>query len=145
MRDIKETTKLLAEYLGWRYIGFKSGEKDLKLGWYRTQKRGLPKIIEASMLRKNHWIVLDDNTLGKYVCRSHNELRFYNSFDWLFEVVLDLMSDTELSVIVDAAPRVMHNNIWISEYDADLGIREQLFFALGDAVKYLKNGKKVNL
>lgn len=143
--NIKETSKLLAEYLGWRYIGFNSDKKDFKLGWYKTRKKK-GDLIEASLLRKYKWVILDETTLGQYVCRSHNELRFYNSFDWLFEVVLDLMSDDEFKVIVDSTPRVYdHADNLISEIRVDLGIREQLFYALGDAVKYLKDGKKISL
>jgi len=147
MKDIKEISKSLAEYLGWKYIGFNSGEKDLKLGWYKTQKKtGIPNIIEASLLRTHKFVVLDDDTLGKYVCRSHNELRFYNSYDWLFEVVENLMGDDEFKVVVDNAPRVYdYADNLISEIRIELGIREQLFYALGDAVKYLKDGKKVSL
>lgn len=147
MKDVKETSKLLAEYLGWQYVGFNSEEKDLKPGWYKTRKKiGNPNIIQTALLRKYKLVVLDDETLGEYVCRSDNELRFYNSFGWLFEVVLDLMSDEKFKVVVDNAPRVYdYADNLISEIRVDLGIREQLFYALGDAVKYLKDGKKVSL
>lgn len=165
MKDIKETSKLLAEYLGWVYIPSNDLKGLNKAGWYKVGS-GKPKIETATITtssninpektvekkeinitplryhRKNGWVFSEGNYY-KYVCRSHNELRFYNSFDWLFEVVLDL--NIEFSVVVDATPRVMHNNVWISEYRRDLGIREQLFYALGDAVKYIKDGKKVSL
>jgi len=169
MKDIKETSKSLAEYLGWKYIPSNDLRGLSKAGWYKVES-AKPKIekvtvttssninpekivenreINVTPLRyhiKNGW-VLNEDSYYKYVCRSHNELRFYNSYDWLFEVVEDLMSDDEFKVIVDNAPRVYdYADNLISEIRIELGIREQLFYALGDAVKYLKDdGKKVSL
>lgn len=76
---VKEKSKIIAEYLGWKYIPY-SKDSDLKPGWYE------PNIGKGS-------IRLKDNRLYRYFCRNHNQLRFYNSFDYLIPVIEKIESE----------------------------------------------------
>lgn len=73
MSEIIEKSKVIAGYLGWRYIPY-SPESDLKPGWY-----------EPSLSKGR--VKLDDGKFYRRFCRTHGELRFYNSFDALIPAI----------------------------------------------------------
>ena len=89
--NIAEQSKILAEYLGWKYIPSNDLQGFPKAGWWvplisnpltcHTSLKGATKI--------------GDNCY-KYVCRSHKDLRFYNSMDWLIKV-LEMLTKEDLS------------------------------------------------
>jgi hypothetical protein len=69
---------LLAEFMGYKYIPFIPGTNQLKPGWW---KEGV-----TLTAQKREGIF---KKLGKenYLCRRHNNLRYYNSWDWLIPVI----------------------------------------------------------
>lgn len=84
--NIAEQSKILAEYLGWKYIPKAMIYKVSKAGWYvlltyHSSPKGATKIGDSYY---------------KYVCRNHHELRFYNSMDWLIKI-LDKLTKEDLS------------------------------------------------
>ena len=83
--EITEASKILATYLGYTYIPFAAhqGAFTVKPGWYETR----PRSKFASHLVKSGWAPINDEILGRFICRNHNQLRFFNSYDTLFEVV----------------------------------------------------------
>ena len=84
--NIAEQSRLLAEYLGWKYIPSNDLQGFPKAGWYvlltyHSSPKGATKIGDSYY---------------KYVCRNHHELRFYNSMDWLIKI-LDKLTKEDLS------------------------------------------------
>lgn len=84
--NIIEQSKVLAEYLGWKYIPSNDLQGFPKAGWwvtltYHSSPKGATKIGDSYY---------------KYVCRNHHELRFYNSMDWLIKI-LDKLTKEDLS------------------------------------------------
>ena len=65
--EIIENSKIMAEYLGWKYQPF---EKDAPrpAGWYKPIQ-----------FKKGE--VITDDQFWEKVCRNHKQLRFYDSFD----------------------------------------------------------------
>ena len=98
--SINEGSKIIAEYLGWKYFPFNDLQGLPKAGWYKVLERTpdimkfkLPseKEVELDMNfikfnAKNGWITVNGNYY-KYICRHHADLRFYNSMDALLEVI----------------------------------------------------------
>ena len=86
MKGIAEQSKVLAEYLGWKYIPSNDLQGFPKAGWwipltYHSSPKGATKIGD------NYYT---------YICRNHHELRFYNSMDWLIKV-LEMLTKEDLS------------------------------------------------
>ena len=84
--NIADKSKVLAEYLGWKYIPSNDLQGFPKAGWwvtltYHSSPKGATKIGDGYY---------------KYVCRSHKDLRFYNSFDELIPV-LNKLTEEDLS------------------------------------------------
>ena len=84
--NIAEQSKILAEYLGWKYIPSNDLQGFPKAGWYvlltyHSSPKGATKIGDSYYT---------------YICRSHNDLRFYNSMDWLINV-LEKITKEDLS------------------------------------------------
>ena len=84
--NITEQSRLLAEYLGWKYVPSNDLQGFPKAGWwspltYPSSPKGATKIGDGYY---------------KYVCRSHKDLRFYNSFDELIPV-LNKLTEEDLS------------------------------------------------
>ena len=88
--NIAEQSKILAEYLGWKYIPSNDLQGFPKAGWwipltsnpltYHSSPKGATKIGDSYY---------------KYICRNHHELRFYNSMDWLIKV-LEMLTKEDL-------------------------------------------------
>ena len=84
--NIAEQSKILAEYLGWKYIPSNDLQGFTKAGWYvLLTYHSSPK--SATKIGDGYY---------KYVCRSHKDLRFYNSFDELIPV-LNKLTEEDLS------------------------------------------------
>ena len=84
--NIAEQSKILAEYLGWKYVPSNDLQVFPKAGWwspltYHSSPKGATKIGDSYY---------------KYICRNHHELRFYNSMDWLIKI-LDKLTKEDLS------------------------------------------------
>ena len=102
--NIIEQSKILGEYLGWKYIPHNSLEEFTKAGWWKpvlevkepvtvegvgTFRAVYPQKIVSGGIEKGKW-------WWKHVCRSHKDLRFYNSMDWLIKV-LEMLTKEDLS------------------------------------------------
>lgn len=98
MNEITEKSKVIAEYLGWRYIPFNDLQGFPKAGWWQVEEREKTSVTLDSgevvntigvgdvMNRKQGWQIID-NSYVKFVCRNHSQLRFYNSFDALIPAI----------------------------------------------------------
>jgi len=154
-------SKLLAEYLGWKYIGYSNSlPKDFFAGWYcqvfKPLDMELWKVLPKSGFKK-----LPDSSYGKYVCRNHAGLDFRCNYNRLFEVIEKLEKE-DLSEYFDddnfeGIEISRFTNDWSAfinlKYDPPLWLTEQnksevkeveqLFLAVLSAVKYindLRNG-----
>lgn len=89
--NISEQSKLLAEYLGWKYFPNNDLQGSPKAGWW------VPLVSNPLTC---HSLLKGATKIGdnyyKYVCRSHKDLRFYNSMDWLIKI-LDKLTKEDLS------------------------------------------------
>ena len=179
---IVKWSKILAAYLGWKYYGFNCPESianpKMRLGWYKIRDRKLNPLLYNNP--KSGYTIIDENTLGAYVTRNHAGLRFFNSFDSLFEVVEKLEKEDlknymytwpspqdngQLEYNFQGVRVDRFNGVWdvsvelqldpaidISNHEKykDLPEKEQLFFNLVEAVKWVnnlksaKNGKMVS-
>ena len=90
--NISEQSKLLAEYLGWKYFPNNDLQGSPKAGWYMPLSSHREQKINTKGL--DSFIV--DKIPYKYVCRNHNQLRFYNYFDELIPV-LNKLTEEDLS------------------------------------------------
>ena len=72
---IRDNNKRIAEFLGWKYFPKVDGERFA--GWRKD--------VEVRTLEM--YIKLHGQHNGYYLCRNHNDLRYYNSWDWLMEAV----------------------------------------------------------
>lgn len=117
--NITNGSKLIAEYLGWKYIPFNDLQGLKKAGWYefvprsstkeevtvtsstlvggeKTEEKVENKLINMDFFRyntKNGWISKEDG-FYRYVCRNHSDLRFYNSMDILLPVIKKIEKET---------------------------------------------------
>jgi len=162
---ITEASKELATYLGWVYIPSNDLQGYSKAGWWRP----LDVNKEAKLYGTVSQIVKDAATKAGsryYMGRKTSDLKFFNSFDWLFWVVDKLEKEQlgeyffkyqfgdeqeessfngiEVSVANHAA--VWLNTVFDPPYSVsaprlNLPKREQLFWALADGVKYVNKLK----
>lgn len=177
-QNIIEGSKTIAKYLGWVYIPHNNLQGFSKAGWFKTRKRvkkediTLPlnkdKIVVDGMFLqdsakiKSGWFVVNDMYV-KFVCRSHNELRFYNSMDALIPAIEKLENEDLSEFHYEWEDgRGMHNNFmsldfnrWHNEshYSIDLeldpaifigshkgeGILKDTFHATVEAINYINN------
>lgn len=111
-QDIIEGSKIIANYLGWVYIPFNDLQGLSKPGWYKREsskpniqkatissfpeKGNIENItIDVNLFKfnsKNGWIKTEDYYY-KYICRSHGDLRFYNSMDELIKIIDKIQKD----------------------------------------------------
>lgn len=75
--QIIEGNKLLAEFMDYGYIPFNNDQK-FKAGWWKKDTTEKVKLMEPHYTK-----------MGKsnYLCRNNNELRYYNEWNWIMEVV----------------------------------------------------------
>lgn len=83
---ITEKSKILAEYLCWVYVPNNDLGEFPKAGWYTPLTSCKPSKHSSSNVKVG-------DMYTKYVCRSHNQLRFYNSFDELIPVLNKLTEE----------------------------------------------------
>jgi len=156
--EITADSKLLALYLGWEYIGFSTSlPKNTKGGWYKnvfSPSEGQWHLVHP----KSRYSPITDGRYGEWVCRTNSELRFYNSYDWLFEVV-NKVEKEDLSeyfddgnfeaVLVDRMSSGWDVNIslrydppiFLYESDYKFTDKENLFYSCLAAVKYINERK----
>ena len=154
--EITEASKILATYLGWIYVPSNNLGDYTKAGWYK-----MPKTAYSAWATKYG---------SNYVCRGHNDLRFYNSYDALFEVI-DKLEKEDLSRYMyswtddEDETKLQYNfngvDVWVDservcvrinqqldpgikisgEEDKELPKKQRLFWALVESVKYINELK----
>lgn len=95
-KEIIEGSKLIAEFLGFVYLPFSAElkEKGMKAGYYKTASAepvyssGEIKINMTPFRYsvKSGW-KLFEGQYYKYICRTHGDLKFWNSLDELVPVI----------------------------------------------------------
>lgn len=85
MNAVTEGNKLIAEFMGYTYFGHNDERLKHDNGFY-----------DAGWKRKATIRKFDKMAHSKkaYLCRNHNELRYYNSWDWL-KPVIDHITDID--------------------------------------------------
>jgi hypothetical protein len=86
-KEIILGSKLIAEFLGWKYIPFNDLQDYSCAGWWKVAKpswgdNSLGKYMLSKT--KNHRDKIGRNY---YVCRRHSDLKFWNSLDALVPVI----------------------------------------------------------
>lgn len=76
--NITESNKKIAKFMGYRYIPH-NNEEGLKAGWWKDA----PDMKDA----QSREAVARKISKGRFLCRNHHQLRYYNSWDWLMPVV----------------------------------------------------------
>ena len=111
--NIAEQSKILAEYLGWKYIPSNDLQGFPKAGWYMP----LSSHREQKINMKGLGSFIVDKMPYKYVCRNHNQLMFYNSFDELIPV-LNKLTEEDLSEYMYSWERCVEGD----EEDCETGV-----------------------
>jgi len=156
--DTNKASKILAEYMGLVYVAFNDlGEfpkpgywevKSLELFQQKSEQvfqMNIDTIIALSTV-KNGWVRVGEDKQAKYVSRS--SLPYFYSYDELFKIVAKLEKEDGIKIA-----RAFHGweayvykhtldfkPIGVTKY-TELPDREQLFWNLVDAVKYIKELK----
>lgn len=161
---IIEGSKILAEYMGLKYIPFNDLQGLPKAGWWKIAplKQGLSEYFQFNP--KNDWVKVGDKR-AKFVCRNHSQLRYFNDYNLLMEVAeklekedlrqyfykwrqedeirfnfenisVDRMGGWDVCIMLSLDPPM---EISKSEKYKELCDRQQLFFCLVDAVEHVNN------
>jgi len=118
--EIINGSKLIAEYLGWKYIPFNDLQDFSKAGWYKTidakpnmkevtltsykhgeESKAIVKTITVDINRfkynqKSGWTLIGDKYY-KYICRKHSDLKFWNSIDTLVPLIQKIEQEYRVS------------------------------------------------
>lgn len=133
-------SKLIAEFLGWKYIPFNDLQDYSCAGWWKVAKPAwgddsLGKYMLSKT--KNHKDKIGRNY---YVCRKHSELRFWNNLDALIPAIKKIETEDN-----NVHFRLYNNTCTlfdkydnpIESYDENLSWSNNVFIVI---VKYLENG-----
>lgn len=114
-KEIIEGSKIIAKYLGWKYVPSNDLQGFNKAGWFEVHPRETD-IQEADVERydssdgsvKNLKVTVDFNMLKyneklgwnrnneyfyRFICRAHTHLRFYNDFNLLVDVITKIETE----------------------------------------------------
>jgi hypothetical protein len=81
--EIIEGNKLIARFMGYEYFPFNENEKQLKPGWWK---------VDSNRERTDRKL-----SRNGYLCRKHDELRYWNEWNWLMPVVEKIIRQHESS------------------------------------------------
>lgn len=96
--EIIEGNKIIAKYLGYTYYGHEEAKHGP--GWKLSDnKKDILKITHIGEIGKRN-----------YLCRNHNEMRFYNSWDWLMPVLEVKGNSFWLFILPKTINRCMDHN-----------------------------------
>jgi len=147
--EITADSKLLALYLGWEYIGFSTSlPKNTKGGWYKnvfSPSEGQWHLVHP----KSKYTPITDGRYGEWVCRTNSELRFYNSYDWLFEVVSKVEKEVFEGILIDrfcgkwnvTIVSIGFPAVMLYQSKDELTELQNLFYSCLAAVKYINERK----
>lgn len=138
--EIINGSKLIAEYLGWKYIPFNDLQDFPKAGWYKQAPNNL--IIVSP---KQGFPIKVKDRFYKYICRKHSELRFYNSMDALLPVIEKLNKDKiEINLAVKGG-WCMHidpeEDFYFKSFEENLSWEQNTFNIVVESLKYFKKNK----
>lgn len=161
MENISKDSKIIAEFLEWKYIPsnnlqglkkagwyeFESGEPDIQTvdvtTWSSSNPEKTTKKQEVNMTplrhhHKNGWLFSEGNYY-KYVCRGHNDLRFYNSFDALIPAIERLEKENfEFTLQVKGAFCLsldLENDFYSKSFKEDLSWIQNTFTVVVETIK----------
>jgi len=126
-QEILEGNKLIARFSGYEYYSLPE-DRSYNPGWWLKDKhKTINKITHA------------------YLCRSHNDLRYYNSWDWLMPVVnkiseihKDLHSDEKYEDLFESLLKLELNWNSFVYYNNDLRINSNIINNYLDVVNFIK-------
>ena len=79
--EILEGNKLIAVFMGYQYYPLPEDRSYNPGWWVKDKQKTINKISHT------------------YLCRSHNDLKYHNSMDWLLPVIDKIKNDEEFSII----------------------------------------------
>ncbi|MFO7969752.1 MAG: hypothetical protein R6U15_06585 [Candidatus Izemoplasmatales bacterium] len=79
-QTIVDGNKLIAQFMGYEYIPYEK-DKTQSPGWWHKNS---PNIIKGKMPSA------EKLNFNYFLCRRHPELRYYNSWDWLIPVLIEI-------------------------------------------------------
>ena len=133
---ITEGSKLIAEYLGWKYAPSNELGDFPKAGWWEYFPR-------KTYLYKNGMTRVGEGT-GNFICRSHKELRFYNSLDALLPAIKKIEKETDIrfTIWTDECCSILkseYSEIIGNSFD-ELDTVKNVFECIVQTIKYIQNG-----
>lgn len=166
--EIIEGSKIIAEYLGWKYVPFNDLQGFDKAGWFEVhpmredvQELTTCTYDSSGELVSTHTRKLDvllfkynvkqgwnktDDYYYRFICRAHGHLRFYNDFDLLIGVIDKIETENQGYVfhIRSHETKCEYNvsaNTWriFSSCERN-NMRENTFKVITDVIKHLKDG-----
>lgn len=165
--EIIEGSKIIAEYLGWKYIPFNNLQGFDRAGWFEvhpmkedirefdtytysssgelisTRKRKFDVFIFRYGVR--HGWRKNDEYYYHFICRTHNDLRFYNDFNLLIDIINKIETENpgyvfHIRSYETKCEYKVSANTWriFGSYEKD-SMRENTFNTIVDVIKHLKN------
>ena len=161
-KEIINGSKRIAEFLGYKYIPFNDLQGFPKAGWWKC----IPKVkdiqkstvysfdgekeevkelnLDLNLFRynnKNGWKVVGEQYC-KFICRTHGDLRFWNSLDALVPVIQKIeKEDKQIFLLSDNGGTLVDEWVRGNKIESyNLSNWSNNVFNV--IVKYLENGKK---
>ena len=169
--EITNGSKKIAEYMGFVYIPFSADLKDKGFkvaGWYKVEenKPNIQEVTQTSYKHgeedkaivqkvkvdltkfrytiKNGWTLIGDKYY-KHVCRSHGELRYWNSLDALVPVIQKIKNKLNVEIWInpdgaehtDFADKNWKTKICQS-YDNNLQLSNNVFIVVIETLTHLE-------
>lgn len=78
-KQIEETNKAMARFLGYEYFPLKQGIPNQQPGWKKSDDHPVHEKLFSQGIGKH------------YLCRVHKELKFHSDWNWLMAVVEKLL------------------------------------------------------
>lgn len=91
--DIIEGSKLIANYLGWQYVPFNDLGDFPKPGWWIVYPKSQDVRINIFRASPKSNLSKIGDGFGKFICRHHSELRFYNDWNEIIKVIEKLQKE----------------------------------------------------
>lgn len=157
--SIIEGAKLIADYLGHKYIPFNDLQGFPKAGWYEV-KTITPRIIKVKIPSPDSTELIEkdmdvsfisfsqagwsriSNQKVKYICRKHEDLRFYNSVDALLPAIKKLEVEKKLDFILNKNGIEFYDGlskIVCKPSEEKQNWTQGIFYAVVEAIKYIKH------
>lgn len=133
--EIRAGNELIARFMGYRYIPHT--ESKIHAGWNLDKPTGPQKLIGY----KSPYAGKIGDRL--FLCRSSNQLRFYNDIDWQLPVLEYIQKNFEFPWLLSHNTCTIYK-VWMSEWVSHAHGRsteEAIFICLVDAIKKYYNSE----